>query len=128
MFIIILIIFGIIIFFFLKDRNKSLENQVDANRGIQNKYHLLIKFLSNHPDAKITKITRDYIKIDCVMPSTSATYEIFQNFNEVEVFWYSNLGLLGQHKLKWSFISSMPQEKMIDKIHQDVNDYENRLF
>lgn len=128
MFITIVIIFGIIIFFFLKDRDKSLQNQVDANGGIHNKYHLLIGFLSNHPNAKITKITRDYIKIDCMMQTTSATYEILQNFNEIEVFWNSNLGLMGQHKLKWSFNSTMPQEKMIAKIHEDLNNYENRLF
>ncbi|MFC6269877.1 hypothetical protein [Frigoriflavimonas asaccharolytica] len=128
MIITILIILGIIIFFFLKDRDKSLENQVDTKGGIRNKYKLLVEFLSNHPNANITKITRDYIKIDCIMQTTSATYEILQNFNQVEVFWYSNLGLMGQHKLKWSFNSNTSQEQMIEKIHKDLNDYEERLF
>lgn len=128
MIITILIILGIIIFFFLKDRDKSLENQVDLDGGIRNKYGLLIGFLSNHPNAKIMKSTRDYIKIDCIMPTTSTSYEILQNFNDVEVFWISNLGLMGQHKLKWNFNSNMPQEKMIKTINEDLISYENKIF
>lgn len=124
----ILIILGVIIFFFLKDRDKSLENQVDFQGGIQNKYSLLIQYLSDHPYAKISKVTRDFVKIDCVMPTTSTTFEILQNFNNVEVLWNSDFGMMGKHKLKWTFPSSLPQNKMIEKISYDLNAYENKLY
>lgn len=124
----IIIIFGVLIFFFLKDRDKSLENQVDFQGGIQNKYSLLVQFLSNHPNARIIKVTRDFVKIECVMTTTCTTFEILQNFNNVEVYWYSDFGMMGNHKLKWIFLSNMAQNKMIEKISDDLNEYENKLF
>lgn len=124
----ILIILGIIIFFFLKDRDKNLQNQVDLQGGILNKYNLLIQFLSNHPNAKLSKITRDYIKIDCLMPTTSTTFEILQNFNNIDVFWHSDLGIMGKHTLKWQFNSNSSQSAMIERISFDLNDYENKLY
>lgn len=128
MIITILVILGVVIYFFLKDRDASLQNQVDFHGGIQNKYQTLIAFLSNHPQAHISKVSRDYVKINCTMSSTSTTFEILQNFNQIDVFWYSNLGMMGKHSLKWSFDADSDQDTMVEKIAADLKDYENAIF
>ena len=45
---IVLLIIGVIIFYFLKDRNKMLENNVDQHGGMKQKYtHLIDYFINN---------------------------------------------------------------------------------
>ena len=126
--IIVLVIIGIVIYFFLRDRDKMLENQVDNFGGMKNKYSLLIEWLTSDPKARVTKMTRDHIEISCIYPSSVTKFLITENFSSVEVDWISNLGVMGNHKLNWSFPNNTNQEQIIEKIGTDLQNYENRIF
>ena len=52
-----LFIVAIIIFYFLRDRDKMLNAQVDGHGGIKEKYSELIEWLLSDPNAKLVKIT-----------------------------------------------------------------------
>ncbi|WP_133256599.1 hypothetical protein [Flavobacterium tibetense] len=126
--IIIITIIGVIIYYFLKDRDKMLETQVDNFGGMKRKYSLLIEWLTSDPKARITKTTRDHIEISCIYPSSITKFLITENFNFVEIDWISNLGVMGNHKLNWKFPNNTHQESIIEKIGTDLQNYENSIF
>lgn len=124
----IIAIFGVIIYFFLKDRDKMLENQVDNFGGMKEKYSLLVEWLTTDPKSNITKIKRDHIEISCIYPSSVTQFLITENFKYVEIDWTSDLGSMGNHKLNWQFPNNINQEIMIEKIATDLQNYENKIF
>ena len=126
--IIIITIIGVIIYYFLKDRDKMLETQVDNFGGMNRKYSLLIEWLTSDSNAHITKITRDHIEISCIYPSSITKFLITENFNSSEIDWVANLGIMGKHRLNWKFQNSTTQEIMIEKIATDIENYENKIF
>ena len=112
--IIALTIIGVIIFFFLRDRDRMLDSQVDNLGGMLNKYSLLIKWLTSNPNAKIVKVTRDHIQISCIMQTTATYFYITETFNGVVIDWKATLGSMGNHNLNWKFTVTTPQEKIIE--------------
>lgn len=126
--VVILVIIGLILYYFFRDRDKMLETQVDSEGGMQNKYSLLIDWLTNHPDARITKVRRDYVQISMIGQTTATYFSITENFEKVEVEWDARLDIMGNHRLYWSFASRAPQQIMIEKISKDLERYENEVF
>ncbi len=124
----ILIIIGVIIFYFFKDRDKMLEQQVDNFGDMKQKYSTLIDWLTSHPKATITKINRDYIQVSLVLQTTATYWNITENFNKVEIEWDSRFGVMGNHKLKWNFDSTTSQTDMIEKIGTDLAEYEGKII
>lgn len=128
MWITIIVILGIIIYFFLRDRDKMLQSQVDNFGGMERKYSLIIEWLTNNPNSRITKKTRDHIEITATYPSSTTKFLITQNFNSIKIDWLSNLGILGNHQLNWNFPDNTNQEIIIEKIATDLKIYEDRMF
>ncbi len=124
--VVILVIAGIIIFYFLKDRDKMLENQVDTHGGMRQKYSTLIKELTTNPNSKVVKITRDHIQISCAMQTTITNFFITENFNGIEIEWEARLGLMGNHNKKWTFPSTTSNDEIIRKMGADIEDYTSK--
>lgn len=121
-------IIGIIIFFFLKDRDKMLASQIDRHGGMKQKYSELIEWLITEPDARIIKVARDHIQISVVMQTTATHFLITETFGCVEVEWQAKLGIMGSHKKKWKFDSATSNLQMIEKIGTDLNEYNRKLL
>lgn len=126
--IIVIIIIGIVIFFFLRDRDKMLDSQVDGHGGMKQKYSKLIEWMTSDPKAKIVKISRDHIQISCVMQTTATHFFITETFSGVEIEWKAILGMMGNHKMKWKFPSTISDEDIILKIGTDLEEYNKKLF
>jgi len=123
----VIVIIGVIIFYFLKDRDKMLEQKVDNFGGMKQKYSVLINWLTNHPQAKITKINRDFIQVSLVLQTTATYWNITENFKGVDIEWDSRFGAMGNHKLKWNFDQSTSQEAMVEKIGIDLAEYGGKI-
>lgn len=126
--IIIIVIVGYILYSFFKDRDHMLQRQVDMQGGMANKYAYLINRLTNDPSAKVVKVTRDHVHIRAVGNSTATNFFITENFNTVVIEWLGQLGLLGNHKHKWTFPHNYPQEKMIQEIEEYMEWKTNQMF
>jgi len=106
---IIIGVIAFIIFKFLRDRKKMLQNELGSG-GMKEKYSLLIQWLTNDPNAKIIKTTSDHIQISSQMPTTRTDFLLTQNFGKLEVDWQAQLGAMGNHNLHWEFSSEMNQD------------------
>jgi len=125
---IIIIIVGVIIFYFLRDRDKMLAIQVDNEGGIKKKYEELVNWLTDDPNAKITKLTRDHIQITLLGRTTSTNFFITETFGGVEIEWTTNLGPLGIHKKNWTFESGTSNEDIIEVIGIYLQEYQRKIF
>lgn len=112
----------------MRDRDRMLVSNVDANGGMKIKYSELIGWLRSDPNAKITKITRDHITISNQMLTTRTDFYLTENFDGLDVDWNANLGRMGRHQLKWKFKKGMNQEDMIIRIGIDIQKYEQKIF
>jgi len=126
--VILLLIIGIIIFFFLRDRDKMLDSQVDGHGGMKQKYSILIQWLTNNPNARVVKATRDHVQISCVMQTTATYFFITETFGGVEIIWDARLGIMGNHKKKWDFSSTTSEEEIIVIIGLYIEEYNDNLF
>ena len=123
-----LFIVAIIIFYFLRDRDKMLNAQVDGHGGIKEKYSELIEWLLSDPNAKLVKVQRDHIQISNVMNSTSTHFFITENFNKVDIEWKAVLGAMGNHKKQWSFTQYTTNEDIILKVSTDIQKYSDFII
>lgn len=119
------LIFGYLIYSFSRDRDRMLAVQVDRFGGMSEKYKLIITELTNDPNARVAKVTRDHIHIHYQGAISSADFFITETFNKVEISWVTNMGRLGQHKKKWEFHNNYPQEKILGEI-QTYLDWKSR--
>jgi hypothetical protein len=126
-----IIIIGIIVFIiykFLKERENMLKIQVDLHGGMAKKYEYIIEHMTNYPDAKVVKVTRDHIHILARGNSTATNYFITESFNSVEIEWVGQMAILGTHKHKWSFPHNYPQEKIVEEIEEYMDWKVKQIF
>lgn len=117
-FIIITIIVIYILYSFITDREKMIKN-VEFQGGIQEKYKILLSYILNNPDSKITQLKRDNIIIRC-QGGSDAQFSVTQNFGTVDIDWLSNNGFAGIVKEKWQFRENLDQHEMAKKMMQDI--------
>lgn len=121
-------IIGVVIYFFLKDRDKMLETSVDNEGGMRQKYSDLIGWLTDDPNVKITNVTRDHVTIVNRMPTTKTTFSITENFDGLDIEWNAELGNMGSHNKKWKFPKGTSEEDMVIKIGTDLQNHEKKMF
>lgn len=126
--IIVLVILAAIVFFFLRDRHKMIKRQVGVHGGMKKKYATLIDWLTNEPSAKVVKVTSDYVQINCIMKTTATYFFITETFGGVEIEWVARLGIMGNHKLKWYFSSNTTEIEIIQKLSDDLEELNKKLF
>ena len=126
--IIIVVVVGIILYKFFRDRDQMLRHQVDAYGGMEKKYEHLISQLTTEQRIKVIKVTRDHLHIRAQGQMTAINFLILENFDSVEIEWVAQLGLLGTHRHKWTFIQNYPQEKMLEEMKKYLELKNKELF
>lgn len=92
------------------------------------KYEFLISKLTEEPSAKVVKVTRDQIHIQAQGQSTATNFIITETFNKTEIEWIGQMGMLGNHKHKWTYAHNYPQQKMLDEIGEYMEWKSQQMF
>lgn len=126
-----IIIIGIVLFIIIKfvsDRNEQAD-AVAKQGGMRKKYRTLVNYaLAGHANSHIISEDGTVITIGCASPGGSTYIDIVQTFGTVTIRWRSTSILMGNHKLEWSFDEFMDQEKMIEKIENDIEVYMSNVI
>lgn len=120
----IIAIVGALMFvkFFL-DLNKQ-SSYVTKQGGMKTKYKQLVDYaLASSPKAKIVQETSTFINIGASFPGESYAFMITHSFGSVLIQWKLESLIFGKHQLKWQFDEFEDQQKMIDKIENDLEKY-----
>jgi hypothetical protein len=121
--IIILIIAGILIKF-LYDMNKQ-KTHVARQGGMQHKYRRLFELIkSGDSRTKIYKDTGDQVTLGISNLGGTTLFIITQTFGCVTIQWKVDSPVFGKHKLEWEFDEYLDQNKMMEKITNDLTHYQ----
>jgi len=104
-------IVGYIICMMVRDRNEDVRAHITNYGGMQTKYRLLIEYFTQHPSARITKLTSDNVTIT----SSNMTVWIDYVGGNVEISMKTVMPLLGNISKKWKYPSSYSQELIIQE-------------
>lgn len=125
-FIIIIVLF--IIGKFLYDKSQ-VDIKVGKEGGMRQKYKTLIShLLSADSNAKIIKESKDTIVIGNASAGGITNFGLIQTFNELTVQWRMESPIFGSHKLDWVFPEYGDQDKMIEKILNDLGKYQKNVI
>lgn len=120
---IIIVIVVIIIGKFLYDTNQQ-SSKIKKEGGMRNKYRELIEYLlSGDSRSKIFHETTDSITLGLSNMGGSTLYVLTQAYGRLKVQWKVDSPLFGKHKLDWDFPEYGDQEKMVERILNDVEKY-----
>jgi len=123
----ILIVAGILIKF-VYDMNKQKQH-VAKQGGMQHKYRILIKRIKDgDPRAKIYKDTGDSVTIGLSNMGGTTLFIVTQTFRQVTIQWKVESPVLGKHSLEWEFDEYLDQNKMMEKITNDLTHYQNNVM
>lgn len=125
--IVLLIIVGIIIIKFLIDRG-SQSSIIKQQGGMKNKYRELIQALMMDPRTKIFNESPDSISLGLSNMGGTTLFILTQTFGFVTVQWKVDSPVFGKHKMEWDFPENQDQRKMVEKIENDLGDYQRRIF
>ena len=125
--IVILVIVGIIGYFLYK-RNEQLT-ELKKEGGVLNKYNYIISnILSEDNRLEIVQEHTDYVVINLTTAGGSTTFTITQNIKLVTIEFVINSPLYGNHKLEWDFEEHTNQDRIIKKIRNDIENYQNGII
>ncbi len=116
--ILIVLIFGVSIYYFFKDRDAHLKSSVDSQGGFKKKYAYLISRLLKEPNSRIIKSERDSVIIEQKTGLGDGIYIITEFMGDLEIIWKADLGRFGKEYKKWNYNSSVDQVKIIRDIHE----------
>ncbi len=121
--IVLIAIVAYVIIKFAIDSNKQADAVIKQG-GMRKKYKTLVdNLLSGHPQARIVQETATFLNIGVSNMGGTTSFFITQTFGTVTVEWKINSPLFGKHKLEWTFDEFLDQDKMIEKIENDVGKY-----
>lgn len=122
------IIAAIVIIKFFYDSNQQTE-AVQKQGGMIHKYAELIShIMEGDPRTKITKVTNDSVDIVLSNAGGSTAFYLTQTYGNLTVQWKLQNPIYGSHKLEWDFPEFLDQEKMIDRITNDLTKYQMNVF
>lgn len=109
---------------FLYDRNQQ-SVQIGRQGGMSVKYRTIIDFILNgHQNSKIFQETSDSITLGVSNVGGTTIFMLLQTFGKITIKWEVNSPLYGKHKLDWEFPEFMDQEKMLERIANDLEKYQ----
>ncbi len=114
--IILIVVIGLIVVATYNKKDETLKHQVDRYGGMSKKYDYLITKLTEHPKSCVKQVTRDKVIIVADGNSTKMTFTILEVYDKVQIDWLGNFNFLGNHKHKWTYPHTYPQEKMFSEI------------
>lgn len=125
---IIIVVIVIMVIKFANDSNKQ-ANAVAKQGGMRVKYRKLINHLLNgDANCKIIQETKAFISVGVSGISGSTVFFIQQTFGTVTIQYKVKSKVFGNHQLEWRFDEFADQDKMIEKILNDVNAYNNNMM
>jgi hypothetical protein len=118
----------IVIIKFVYDSSQQKE-AVQKQGGMTNKYATLIAhIMAGDPRTKITRITSDSVDIVLSNVGGATAFFLTQTFGKLTVQWKVQSPIYGNHKLEWDFPEFLDQDKMIERITNDVGQYQMNVF
>lgn len=126
--IIIVAIIVIILIKFISDSNRQAKVVIKQG-GMRVKYKTLVMyFLQSSPNAQIVQENSTFINVGIVSSGYKMAFFITQTYGTVTIEWKMESQILGKHRLEWQFDEFMDQEKMIEKIENDLEIYQNNMI
>lgn len=116
--VILIIIAAIILIKFFSDREKLMQN-VSKEGGMDEKYSILIGYLMDTNQAKITKLTRENVQIFVSSGFIDSHFSLLHTFRTLIVQWKGN-SAMGDFTEKWEFPHFLNQHQMAEKIFRDI--------
>lgn len=119
----IIIVIGFIIFSFARDTSKQATAVVKQG-GMKVKYRTLVNyFLGLDPRSAIVQETTTFINIGVKSLGGATNILIQQTYGNVTIGWKVDSPVFGKHNLEWTFNEFLDQEKMIEKVENDISKY-----
>lgn len=120
-----LIIIGMLFLInFIYNTNQQ-KQKVYKEGGMLHKYRVLVdELLSGDQRTKIHQVTGDSVVIRLSTIGGLTLFFLTQTYGKLTVQWKVESPMLGKHKLEWEFDEYLDQEKMVQKIMNDVNKYQ----
>ena len=125
------IILAIVIFIiakFLIDKNKQ-ASKVTMQGGMKNKYREIIgHILSIDSRSRIVQETSDSVRIALSSAGGTTIFDLTQTFGNLTIQWKINSPVFGKHKMEWDFPEFLDQDKMIERIENDLEKYQGNIM
>lgn len=113
---------------FIYDKSQQ-SIEIGKQGGMTNKYKVLIShLLGGHPNARIIRQTGDSIIVGSVSTGGQTVFDMVQTFGSLTVEWRMESPLFGKHKLKWTFPEYGDQDKMMERINNDLEKYQRNVI
>ncbi|MBJ10685.1 MAG: hypothetical protein CMP66_04410 [Flavobacteriales bacterium] len=110
-------------FRFFRDLEKQ-KRKIAIEGGMRIKYSTLVNYmLSGHQNCKVHQESADSILVGAVSYGGQTSFELIQTFGSITITWRSESPLFGKHKLEWQFPEYTNQEKIINQINSELEDY-----
>ena len=123
MWVFIIAIILYVMFRFFRDIEKQ-KRKIETEGGMRVKYNTLVNyFLTGHQNCKVHQETADSILIGAISYGGQTSFELVQTFGSITIVWRSESPLFGKHKLEWQFPEYTNQEKIINQINSELEDY-----
>ncbi|PMD83809.1 hypothetical protein BWI97_27050 [Siphonobacter sp. BAB-5405] len=125
-FIAVIIAFVVIKFFYDMSQQSI---QVGKQGGMANKYKVLIGYLlEGHQNSRIIGQTGDSLTVGCASTGGQTIFNLVQTFGSLTVEWKMESPLFGKHRLEWQFPEYEDQEKMMRKLTNDLEKYQQNVI
>ena len=126
-FIVVLIIVAIVIGKFMSDSNKQ-NKKIEQEGGMRHKYRELINIiLSGTSDCEIHKIDSNSVTLLSSSIGGTTQFTLVQTFRSLHVTWELASPVFGSHDMSWEFPEFHDQQKIADRIMNDLVKYQNNV-
>jgi len=89
------------------------------------KYRILIDLVkSGHAGCKVFRFSSDSVQLGVSSPGGITMFYLTQTFGTLTVQWKLDSPFYGKHNLEWTFDEYMDQEIMVEKINNDLTQYQ----
>lgn len=110
--ILITVIVVYVIYLITKDYKEEVRINVTNQGGMQEKYRVLLGYLTDHPNSRIVRLTKDHVSVSS--PIMTFFIDYVGGYTEVEV--KGIMPTRGNFSRKWKFPRGYSQENMIQEI------------
>ncbi len=115
-------------FKFFRDRWKQ-NQRIAKEGGMVHKYRILIQhLLSGHTNSKIFQRTSDSVLLGVHNSGGTTLYSLLQTFGKISITWTMESPIYGKHKLEWNFDEYLDQSKMLERMMNDLKQYQTNVM
>lgn len=126
-FIVILSIVAIVFGKFLADSNKQ-NKKIEQEGGMRHKYRELIDIiLSSTFECEIHKIDSNSVTLRSSSIGGTTQFTLVQTFKNIHVTWELASPVFGSHDMNWEFPEFHDQQKIANRIMNDLVKYQNNV-